>query len=158
MIPVSVVIDGSYRKITRFLSNARAPGHASARQASRRRAACSRAERRALRVEYPRLPTARRDDHAQRVRLRRADRATDRPPPRPTVVVDAEYFGFKERLPDARPARAARERKQKIFAIVGAILLLAILAIQLPRAPRWLFLGADGGSGPERPQLAQRSP
>jgi hypothetical protein len=39
-------------------------------------------------------------------------------------------------------ARAARERKQKIFVVVGGLLLLALLAFQLPR-----LLG--GSSGPE---------
>jgi hypothetical protein len=38
-------------------------------------------------------------------------------------------------------ARAARERKQKIFVVVGGLLLLALLAIQLPR-----LLGGSGGS------------
>jgi hypothetical protein len=38
-------------------------------------------------------------------------------------------------------ARAARERKQKIFVAVGGIFLLAMLAIQLPK-----LLGGSGGS------------
>jgi hypothetical protein len=38
-------------------------------------------------------------------------------------------------------ARAARERRQKIFVVVGGILLLGLLAIQLPK-----LLGGSGGS------------
>ena len=41
-------------------------------------------------------------------------------------------------------ARAARERKQKIFVVVGAVVLLGLLAFQLPK-----LLGGSGSAPPE---------
>ena len=56
----------------------------------------------------------------------------------------------EERLPDAR-ARAARERKQKIFVVVGGLLLLAMLAFQLPK-----LLGGSSSSEAAAPAAERR--
>jgi hypothetical protein len=49
-------------------------------------------------------------------------------------------------------ARAARERKQKIFVVVGGIFLLVMLAIQLPR-----LLGESGGPTASATPLVQET-
>jgi hypothetical protein len=50
-------------------------------------------------------------------------------------------------------ARAARERKQKIFVLVGGLFLVAIMAIQLPK-----LLGGSGGDATAAPTTTAESP
>jgi hypothetical protein len=54
-----------------------------------------------------------------------------------------------------RDERAAKERKQKIFVLIGGVLLLALLAFQLPR-----ILGGESASAPptEETVVGQPSP
>ena len=142
-IPVVVTVEGSYRQITRFLAATR-----SARQGLR--GGEVRATGRLFTVQAvelaesktKRLPVPRRDHPPQRLRLRRADRSR-RPLRRRATDTDSPRPGPRRPEHAMTPeARAARERKQKIFVVAGGLLLVALLAIQLPK-----LLG--GSSSPE---------
>ena len=52
---------------------------------------------------------------------------------------------------------AAKQRKQKIVAIVGLVLLAAVLVFQVPRTMRMLDSGAEQAAPPP-PAEAQQSP
>ncbi|TML24562.1 MAG: hypothetical protein E6G28_00550 [Actinobacteria bacterium] len=130
----------------RALPRRRAP-----READRDRKTSLSGERRARGVADRRFPEARRDDRLRRLRVRRADRprdAADDWGPEPERV----DYALRERRRNRSHGlmqsadRAARERKQKIFVAVGGLLLLALLAFELPH-----YLGGSSGSSSTPP-------
>src|SRR3989442_210133 len=106
---------------------------------------------RARAVADGRFPEARRDDRLRRLRVRRADRPRDVADdwgPEPERVDYALWERRRNRSHGLMQSadRAARERKQKIFVAVGGLLLLALLAFELPH-----YLGGSSGSSSTPP-------
>ena len=85
------------------------------------------------RVEREEVPVHRRDHHHECIRLRRPDRPRDAAARgRRGGRRDVQRDGSGSDCATAE-ARAARERKQKIFVLVGGLALVGLLALQLPK-------------------------